>query len=97
MRLTSAVSLAHWVGTSAVEDVSNQEPWLGLLGASCVRRWYLTNQQGYTDGAQVELSAGQDAVTFQWVAAASQLHAARVVRPAHNPDPGTTTRYAAEA
>ena len=78
MRLTPAVRLAHWAGLSAVEDVSNQAPWSGLLRASCAWRWHLTNQQGYTDGAQVELSVGQDAITFQWVAAASQLHAARV-------------------
>jgi hypothetical protein len=47
MRLAPAVNLAHWAGTSAVEDVSARAGWSGLLGASCGWRWHLTNQQGY--------------------------------------------------
>jgi hypothetical protein len=79
MRLQPDAGLQYWAGKSAVADASQRPMWSGLLGAKCVWRWRLTNQQGYADGAQVELSVGRGCTaTFQWIAIASRLQAARV-------------------
>jgi len=79
MRLQPDAELKYWAGESATADASQRAVWSGLLGADCGWRWQLTNQQGYTDGAQVELATGRDrTTTLQWVCVASALKEARV-------------------
>jgi hypothetical protein len=51
----------------------------GVLGRATHPLVRSRQLKGYADGAQVELSVGQDCTaTFQWIAIASKLQAARV-------------------
>jgi hypothetical protein len=78
MALVAFVVLEHWSDAAIARDATQQPAWASHIGAHCLWRWTLTNQQGYTDGAQIELELGQSTITVQWVAAASKLHVAPV-------------------
>jgi hypothetical protein len=78
MRLVEVVALDHWSDAAIARDATQQPAWASHIDAHCLWRWTLTNQQGYTDGAQIELELGQSTITVQWVAGASRLQVARV-------------------
>jgi hypothetical protein len=78
IRLSQNVELLHWADAIAYER-TDESPWSSRLGANCVWRWLLTNQQGYQDGAQVELSRDGQYFVVQWIAQASSLRTAQVV------------------
>jgi hypothetical protein len=79
IRLGSEADLLHSPGTTE-SDRSFEPQWSPLLGFNCAWRWVFTNQQGYRDGAQVELSHDGQHFGFQWIAAASSLLAAEVIQ-----------------
>jgi len=59
MRLVAFVILEHWSDAAIARDVTQHPAWASHIGAHCLWRWMLTNQQGYTDGAQIELDSGR--------------------------------------
>jgi hypothetical protein len=64
-----------------VRDVTASAQWAAVVGANSSWRLSMLNQQGYTDGAQIELTSSDRLdTTFQWIAQASAL-AAAVVTP----------------
>jgi hypothetical protein len=59
-------------------DLTTEAPWATVRGALAGWRWLLTNQQGFTDGFQLELVTDGGSTTFQWMAEASQLRCVQV-------------------
>jgi hypothetical protein len=82
MTLGRVANLRHCEAADCrVEDVTASSQWAALVGANSSWRWSMLNQQGYTDGAQIELTSKERLdTTFQWIAQASAL-AAAVVTP----------------
>jgi phage tail protein X len=56
-------------------DIGHLHPWREAIGAPVIWAWVLTNQQGYTDGVQLEFSASADKkpVLVQLLALASEV------------------------
>ncbi len=78
MRLLAEPTLQHWDDADgAWSDLSKALPWSRFIGEGVsLWRWRLTNQSGYTDGAQVHLIARgdpDDEVEVQWMVEASRL------------------------
>jgi Family of unknown function (DUF6334) len=67
--------LADGAGYPYVVRITDQKPWNAMVGCSLRWGWLLTNQRGYTDGAQFEFSGESQSWTIQLVAEASQLTA----------------------
>ena len=79
LRVEEQGSLQHWSSDDAApHDASAKPHWSVLIGTDCPWRWQLTNQQGYSDGAQVEFTRGAETTTRQWIGAGSKLHEATV-------------------
>lgn len=78
LRLTTEPVLQHAEDEAVWSDVSEALPWRRFIGQGVsLWRWQLTNQSGYTDGAQVHLIARgepDDELEVQWMVAASMLH-----------------------
>ncbi len=87
IRLVTEPVLQHPDSLGAWTEVSVAAPWNRFVGAGVsLWRWRLTNQSGYTDGAQVNLAvSGEpgDEVEVQWMVEASCLRAS-VLTPLHH-------------
>ena len=64
-------------------DLSDAEPWSQFIGSSALWTWTLTNQQGYTDGFQLEFRTSSDFLGIQLVCVASHLRVSVVVPNEH--------------
>jgi hypothetical protein len=59
-------------------DLTEDAGWAECLEAIAGWRWLLTNQNGYTDGFQLELIRSGESVVVQWMVWGSELYCVRV-------------------
>ena len=63
-------------------DLGEMVPWRGSIGRPLIWAWVMTNQQGYSDGLQLEFAEDVEAesVIVQLIALGAQLRV-RVINP----------------